>query len=250
MNIKEIKNKINILSNINKLTNTLSMISMSKINKYSKYLFYLNLLYKENYIIFNELFEFKKLKNSCCIIITTDKGLCGNINNEIIKKTLNFIKNNKNIDINIIGKKGYEFFKKKKIIIKNFINYNNNPLEILFPKEILKSLRFYKYIYYISACYIKNNIKILKNNIINLNKKNNINFVKINYYFFLNNYFNNSLKYYYNENYYCELKSRMITMKSASDNSNKIIKYMKILKNKIRQFKVTTDMLEIINGNL
>ncbi len=41
----------------------------------------------------------------------------------------------------------------------------------------------------------------------------------------------------------------MITMKSAADSSKKIIKNMNIIKNKIRQFKVTQEMLEIINGS-
>ncbi|MBY0585330.1 F0F1 ATP synthase subunit gamma, partial [Candidatus Carsonella ruddii] len=64
----------------------------------------------------------------------------------------------------------------------------------------------------------------------------------------LNNYINFTLNYLYTENYFSELKLRMITMKSASDSSKKIIKNMNTIKNKIRQFKVTQEMLEIINS--
>nr|AND83091.1 ATP synthase gamma subunit [Candidatus Carsonella ruddii] len=243
---KEIKNKINVLSNINKITNTLSMISMSKMNKYYKYLFILENLFIESRNIYSFVYNKKSFIN-CTIIITSNKGLCGNLNNEIIRKSLNFIKNKK-IDIFLIGKKSIEYFSKKKIKIENKIIFNDNEKisNIFFFKYILKKLINYKNIFFINSKFNKK-FEIIITNLLEkkINYYNIFNFNKRNFFF---NFLNFSIKKFFIENFFCELKSRMITMKSASDNSKKIVKDMKIIKNKIRQFKVTQEMLEIING--
>ncbi|AFP83863.1 F0F1 ATP synthase subunit gamma [Candidatus Carsonella ruddii] len=248
MNIRDIKYKINILFNINKLTNTMSMISFSKMNKFYKKCLILNNLYLETKKIILEIYNFNKNNFFCYVLITTNKGYCGSINNEVIKFLLKFIKNNKQIDIIIIGKKAIDFFNKKNIYIKKKIIFNEKD-EIVFSKEILNLLKLYKNVFFISSILINNIVKIIKTDLF-INIKKNFFEKKINKEKILNNYINYTLKYLFNKNYYCELKLRMITMKSAADNSLKIIKNMNIIKNKIRQFKVTQEMLEIINGIL
>ncbi|WMC19871.1 MAG: F0F1 ATP synthase subunit gamma [Candidatus Carsonella ruddii] len=248
MNIRDIKCKINILFNVNKLTNTMSMISFSKMNKFHKKCLILNNLYLETKKIILEIYNIKKNNLFCCILITTNKGYCGNMNNELIKYLLKFIKNNKNLDIIIIGKKAIDFFNKKNIYIKKKIIFNEKD-EIFFSDEILNFLKLYKNIFFISAKLINNSSKIIKTDLF-IKKKKNFFEQKINKEKLFDNYVNYTLNYLYYENYFCELKLRMITMKSAADNSLKIIKSMNTLKNKIRQYKVTQDMLEIINGSL
>nr|AAK55863.1 ATP synthase gamma subunit [Candidatus Carsonella ruddii] len=248
MIIKEIKTKIKIVSNINKLSNTMSMISMSKMNKYQKFLNILNNLFEESRYIYSFIYNYKNNKN-CLFVITSNKGLCGSFNNEIIKKTLNYIKNNF-LDLFLIGKKGIEFFSKKNIKFRDKIFFSDNEkiCNIFFDYNIIEKILNYKNIIFINSKY-ENKIKICKNNLLIKIKKiffEIFNFNKLN---FIKKFYNYSLKNFFIENFYCELKSRMITMKSASDNSKKILKNMKIIKNKIRQFKVTQEMLEIINGS-
>nr|AAK55872.1 ATP synthase gamma subunit [Candidatus Carsonella ruddii] len=246
---KEFKNKINIISNINKLTNTMSMIAMSKMNKINKYLIILNELYLESKDIFNLL---KKKSISiiyCCIIITSNKGLCGNINNEILKKSLNFIKNN-NCDIILIGKKSIDYFEKKNIFIKEKIIFKDNEKikNIFFSNNIINNFKNYKNVYFFSSKYINNIIKIIQTKLFNNKKFIYYEIFNFNINNYIKKFYNNTLKKIFIEHTFCELKSRMITMKSAADNSKKLLKKMKIIKNKIRQFKVTQNMLEIING--
>nr|AND83112.1 ATP synthase gamma subunit [Candidatus Carsonella ruddii] len=251
MIIKEVNNKIKIISNINKLSNTLSMISLSKMNKLLKLIVTLDKLNNKAKIILTKIYKFKKGINYC-IVVTTNKGLCGNINIEILKKTLNFLKNNKNLNLIIIGKKGIDFFFKKKITTKYNIIFNDNEKieNIFFKKEIIDLLINSRNIYFVSINIQNNILKPIITNLFYFDKKNEyLNINNFNYIFFIKNYINYSLKNIYIKNIFCELKSRMITMKSASDNSKTIIKNMKIIKNKIRQFKVTQDMLEIINGS-
>nr|AAK17110.1 ATP synthase gamma subunit [Candidatus Carsonella ruddii] len=250
MIIKEINSKIKITTNIDKLTNTLSMISLSKMNKYINLinnLDYINIELKKilEYMIINI-----KSNVFCLIIITSNKGLCGNLNNEIIKYSLNYIKNNKNLDLILIGKKGIDFFNKKNFYIKEKIIFKDNELKnLVFNNKILNDLKKYENIFFISSKIIKNNVKIIKTDLYLKKKYNYLIKHNFNYDCFLKNFYNYNLKCLYLNNLFCELKSRMITMKSAADNSKKIIKDMKLIKNKIRQFKVTQDMLEIINGS-
>nr|AAK55920.1 ATP synthase gamma subunit [Candidatus Carsonella ruddii] len=246
MNIRDIKCKIHILFNVNKLTNTMSMISFSKMNKFHKKCLILHNLYLETKKIILEIYNFKKNNLFCCILITTNKGYCGNMNSELIKYFLKFIKSNKNLDIIIIGKKAIDFFNKKNIYIKKKIIFNEKE-EIFFPNEILDFLKLYKNIFFISSKLINNSSKIIKTDLF-VEKKKNFFEKKVNENDLINNYINYTLNYLYNESYFCELKLRMITMKSAADNSLKIIKSMNIIKNKIRQYRVTQEMLEIING--
>lgn len=247
MNTREIKNKINVLFNINKLTNTMSMISFSKIKKNNKKCFFLSKIYLETKKIFLEIFKFKKNNFFCFVLITTNKGFCGNINNDIIKYFLKFIKNNNNLDLIIIGKKGIDFFNKKNIFVKKkiFFNEKNN---IFFSKEVLNILKKYENVFFISTKTINKNIKIIKTSLYINYKKNFFELKKININNLYNTYINYTINYLYNENYLSELKNRMIIMKTASDSSKKIIKNMNIIKNKIRQLKVTQEMLEIINS--
>lgn len=245
MNIKDIKNKINILININKLTNTMSMISFSKMKKINKQCFFLNKLYIEVKIIFLEIYNIKKNNFFCCILITTNKGFCGNINNDIIKYFLKFIKINKNLDLIIIGKKSIDFFNKKNLFFKKKIIFNEK--NVSFTNNIIKILIFYENIFFFSSKLINNNIKIIKTNLYETYTKNFYELKKINKINLQNIYINFTLKYLFYQNYLSELKNRMMIMKSAFDSSKKIIKNMNITKNKIRQFKVTQEMLEIVN---
>nr|AAK55914.1 ATP synthase gamma subunit [Candidatus Carsonella ruddii] len=251
MIIKEINSKIKIITNINKLTNTLSMISLSKMNKYLNLIVNLNNINIEFKKILEHIFINIKSNNFCLIIITSNKGLCGNLNNEIIKYSLNYIKNNKNLDLILIGKKGIDFFNKKNIFFKEKIIFKDNELvkNLVFCDKILNSFKKYENIFFISSKLFKNNIKVIKTNLYEKKKKNYLIKHNFDYDFFLKNFYNYNLKYLYLNNLFCELKSRMITMKLAADNSKTIIKEMKLIKNKIRQFKVTQDMLEIINGS-
>nr|AND83109.1 ATP synthase gamma subunit [Candidatus Carsonella ruddii] len=247
MNTRDIKNKINILININKLTNTMSMISFSKMKKIFQKCIFLNKLYIETKKIFVEIYNLKKNNMFCCVLITTNKGFCGNINNDVIKYYLKFIKNNKNLDLIVIGKKAVDFFNKKNIFIKKKIIFDEKN-EILLPDNILNIIKKYENVFFFSNKIINNEIKIIKTNLYNYYKKNFYEFKKINKNKLHNNYINYILNYLYNENYLSELKSRMLIMKAASDSTKKIVKNMNIIKNKIRQFKVTQEMLEIINS--
>jgi len=50
------------------------------------------------------------------------------------------------------------------------------------------------------------------------------------------------------ENVACEMASRMVAMKSASDNAGKLIDELQLVYNKARQAAITKELAEIVGG--
>ena len=55
------------------------------------------------------------------MVVTADRGLCGSFNANLIKAALLFLdeRKNYNLSLHLVGKKGFEFFKKRKYFISH-----------------------------------------------------------------------------------------------------------------------------------
>ncbi len=124
INKKNIKNKINSIKYIYKITKSMEMISISKFkNLYNKllnnniyYSLIKDLIVKKinifnNYLLKNFI-KNKKLKKILYLIICSDNGLCGNLNYNLMKKIYIHIKNKNYLNNKII----FFFIRKKKYI--------------------------------------------------------------------------------------------------------------------------------------
>ncbi|QJC29690.1 ATP synthase F1 subunit gamma [Enterobacteriaceae endosymbiont of Plateumaris pusilla] len=283
--IKEIRNKIEGINNTKKITKAMEMVTVFKMRKSQKKMFssklYISLLYKlikntylsENNINFQHQYleNHKIIKNIGYIIITTDKGLCGNLNNNLFKLLLNDIKKWKKQSIGIksavIGYKGLLFLKKNNIkIVSQITNIKIKKITILNIKNIiLHMLNLYKTVhidklFIVYNKYINTLIQIptifqilplfFSKKEKNIKKNNYIyepNFLNVINYI-LNNYIKFQIYQFYLENLAGEHASRMIAMKTATDNANIFIKDLQLLYNKIRQSNITQELNEIIAG--
>jgi len=131
--LKEIRNRISSVSSTMQITNAMKMVSAAKLKKaqdsISATLPYSNKLSELIKSISssldsddsNSLFEKRIEKNILIVAITSNKGLCGGFNSNIIKEVNNFKKENdsKNIDVLTIGKKGHDILKKTNNIISS-----------------------------------------------------------------------------------------------------------------------------------
>lgn len=71
-----------------------------------------------------------EIKKICLVLITSDRGLCGAFNTQIIKKAAEFIKKQKNdgkeVELITVGKKGRDFFSRHKFkIVADFVNLSS-----------------------------------------------------------------------------------------------------------------------------
>ena len=123
-NIKEVKNRIGSVKSTQQLTKAMKMVAAAKLkraqDKVTELRPYSNklneILSNLSDSISNVLFEQRDVKNKLFIVVASDKGLCGSFNSNIFKLFNSVSDNNHHLDsINIlpIGKKAYDFFKKK-----------------------------------------------------------------------------------------------------------------------------------------
>lgn len=123
-NTKQLKSKIKTVKNLQKIIGAMEVASTSKLQKiksqtvFFKEFFY-EFLHVIDYIqnqvdIFDSgLMEVDKDARRLLMVITSDKGLAGGINTNLLKRVVKSYWNRKeNVDIIAIGKKGEEFFKR------------------------------------------------------------------------------------------------------------------------------------------
>ncbi|BGI51251.1 MAG: F0F1 ATP synthase subunit gamma [Buchnera aphidicola (Ceratovacuna japonica)] len=280
---KTIRNKIFSTKNTNKITRTMEMISISKMKKIKKKISNSipYQIYSKNIInnLMSSSLEFKhlyltnnkKINKICIIIISTDKGLCGSLNTNLFRKILIEIKKYKDSFINLIvmGKKGINFFKN---YYSNFIIDSFNFSKFSFFDSSLKILKTVKYLYenkkiqkvFLASNKSKNSV-IFKPKIFQLlpinNEFENKNFDRkflwsyiyepyntVSLSILFKKYLESTIYCRILENLYCEHASRFFSMKHASENSENIIKNLKLTYNKCRQSNVTKELIEIVSG--
>jgi len=127
---RDIKRRIKSISNTNKVTKAMEMVSAAKMRKavgnvlatrsYSSLAWNLvkNLADKTDSQLHSLLRLKPKVKKIALVLITSNRGLCGGFNSQMIQKTLAYIKKQKEsleaeIDLIVLGKKGADFMAKQ-----------------------------------------------------------------------------------------------------------------------------------------
>ncbi|QCI26565.1 F0F1 ATP synthase subunit gamma [Buchnera aphidicola (Thelaxes californica)] len=281
--VKEIKNKIASVKNTQKITKAMEMVSISKMRKtqnkmnigkpYSETIKTVIQHVTEGYLEYQHPYLKcrKKIKKIGCIIISTDKGLCGSLNTNLFKKILEKIKfyaqNKIFTEIIIIGSKGIHFFESLGYhILDKITGIENNPSFskiVTFSTSLIsayKEKRIDKlYIGYNHFHNRLNQYPIVQQllPIITVNKKQKKQkmwdyLYEPNSKFLLNILLNKHLEFqiYQSilEQLACEQAARMIAMNTANNNSSSLIQDLQLRYNKSRQSSITQEITEIIAG--
>jgi len=122
---KEIRTKIKSVENTRKITRAMEMVAAAKMRKSQQrmraarpyaekirqvaaHLSHANSEYKHPYLVKREV-----VKNVGIILVTSDKGLCGGLNTNVLRMVVSrmkeFEKNNTGIRVTPIGNKGFSF---------------------------------------------------------------------------------------------------------------------------------------------
>ncbi len=133
-NLKEIRNRISSVSSTMQITSAMKMVSAAKLKKAQDaitamrpYANKLTELLQSLSATLDADSESKfsiqrEVKNVLIVPITSNRGLCGAFNSNIIKQTQQLISKDytgKKVSVFAIGKKGNDAFAKKKIVIAN-----------------------------------------------------------------------------------------------------------------------------------
>ncbi len=277
--LKEIRNRISSVSSTMQITNAMKMVSAAKLKKaqdsisatlpYSNKLSELikNISSSTDSDDTNPLFEKRESKNLLIIAITSNKGLCGGFNSNIIKE-VNNIKTtsaSKRIDLLTIGKKGDDILSKKFEVISShndvYDNFNYNNI-----KEIAETvMQKFSDKEYDEVTLVYNHFKNAATQIVTKEQYLPIeesadenNSVSGDYIFepnrpkILNELIPKSLSIQLfkaiSDSIAGEHGARMTAMHKATDNASELRDQLKLTYNKARQTAITNEILEIVGG--
>ena len=140
--IKEFNKKITSLKNTRKMTKTMKMVSASKFKRahrsqvnaeeYAHKLTELMGRLSGSGSCSHPMLQVKKaVTKSLIVLFTSDKGLCGGFNNNLIRKTRHWITDNPykytSIGMSFCGRRGYMSFRRTAKIYKYYENITMKP---------------------------------------------------------------------------------------------------------------------------
>ena len=279
---QEIRTQIASIQNTQKITKAMEMVAASKMKKAQdqmtkarpyadKILNVITHLAHAHPEYSSEFFSKREVSKNGYIIISSDRGLCGGLNNNLFKIVLENIEQDKasNIDpaFALVGSKATSFFQRMggdvisqtsqlgdkpkveqvlgliKSTIDSFINNDIDEVHLVYNK-------------FINTVSQEPTIqKILP---INTEVKNE----DYDYYWdyiyepeaetvlesLFTRYIESLVYRGLVENLACEQASRMVAMKAASDNATDLIAELQLIYNKNRQAAITQEISEIISG--
>ncbi len=286
--LREIKRRIVGVTNTQQITKAMKMVAAARLRraqdniinarpysrKISEMLSHLLSVEKD---ISNPLLEKRDLKRVALVIVTSDRGLCGAFNMNILKKVEELInedyadiESKENIDLYCVGKKGIDYFKRTNYNIVESYSGIFSKLKFEFASSFINSLtqKFLNsevdevvVVYNEFKSVIQQNVLVeqLLPIVSNSQKDNSEQHTKNIEYIYepdrmsiINSLLPRELKAKMwkalLDSYAAELGARMTAMDMATENAKEMIKNLRIKYNKERQASITTEIIEIVSG--
>lgn len=275
-NLKELSHRIKNIKSIQKTTKVMQLISAAKLKRSQQQLLnsrlYLSKIHNTLLTLHLDLAEdeHKAIQENSylLIVISSDRGLCGNFNSSIIKlakiRINQLYRSDKEIDIIVFGKKACDVIKSQFKNVKKVFSCSKITFSHL--EEIVSQIpNFYSYSK-IEVLYNKFHntftqeplsqvILPLSNDLSLISSSTNDSLCyeyEGNKEFLLNfltkNYIINSLYSALLESITSEHSARMIAMESANRNTKEMLNRLVLTYNRFRQAAITTDLIEVIGG--
>ncbi len=279
-NLKEIRNRISSVSSTMQITSAMKMVSAAKLKKaqdavaavkpYSEKLDELIGFLSRGSVGIenNEYFRVNSTNKILIVPITSNRGLCGAFNSNIIKETLRLNETdfkNKDVEVLSIGKKGGDILSKS-IQLKSrhddlFDDLNFKNIEIV--ADLI--MRAYREKEYDKIILVYNRFKnaatqiVTVDNFLPVEKITEKTKIKRFDTFFepseteiLKSLIPKSLKVKFykslRDSFASEHGARMTAMHKATDNATELRDELKLTYNKARQASITNEILEIVGG--
>lgn len=276
--LKEIRRRITSIKSTQQITKAMKMVAASKLRRAQQRIFatrpyahkideLIRGLLQSAEDFENPLIQIRPAQRVHLIVVTSDRGLCGSFNSNIIKKTLAEINSLGDVEvvINSVGKKGYDFFKRRGFNLgKEYTNIFND-LNFNFAEDIIryvteefinKGADQVKIIYNEFKSVVQQNLileDLLPINVENFKGKTYQNFIyepsqsEI-LHQLLPKHLNMQMWKALLESNAAEQGARMTAMENATENANEIIHDLTLQYNKARQASITKELIEIVSG--
>jgi len=284
---REIRNKIKSVKNTQKITRAMEMVAASKMRKaqdrmkkarpygekirnVAAHMSKANTEYRHPFLI-----ERDTVKRIGIIVVTSDKGLCGGLNTNVLRRALSAMKKwqseGEEIEVCCIGNKGLGFMSRIKVnVISQVVGLGDTPdMERLIGavKLVLDGYtqdRFDRvYIFYNRFINTMKQEPVMEK-LLPLNDEKmqteaeSASKVTWDYIYepeakpviddIMIRYVEALIYQAVTENMASEQSARMVAMKAASDNAGNVIDELTLIYNKSRQAAITKELSEIVGG--
>ena len=279
-NLKEIRNRISSVSSTMQITNAMKMVSAAKLKKaqdsivsmrpYSEKISDLidKLVGFSDQTLSNPFFSNKNEAKILIITITSNRGLCGAFNSNIVKSTVKKAAefSDKKIDIISIGKVGKEGLSKKfeiskdesslfdSLTFENTSKIANDIINDFLNNEYEKVFITYNQFKNAATQIVKFEtlLPIYSTKNLDNGKINNNYIIEPSYNSILETLLPSSIRIKLfkaiKESFASEHGARMTAMHKATDNAKDLRDQLKLTYNKARQASITNEILEIVSG--
>jgi F-type H+-transporting ATPase subunit gamma len=278
MGLKDIKLRMNAVKKTSSITQAMHNIALSKIkkatelsnrsfdfvSKIEEILAYASHSLDEAHRMMKEADGSKKL----FVLITSDRGLCGSYHNNLFKA---FLEDTKDLgkdayQMVVLGKKGYYFALKRKLPMVN--------KEIIFNRDDVTTMSFRSYATVIKDVFMSkavDEVVLYHSHYINTAtqevKKETIlpviydkpDHSKSDYIYDIpaEEVIDQAMEIYIESRIFAALAdaklsehaSRMVAMKSATDNANDIVDRLHTMYHRARQQEITSELIDVVNGS-
>ncbi|MBN8701441.1 MAG: ATP synthase F1 subunit gamma [Bacteroidetes bacterium] len=285
-NLKEVRNRIVSVSSTQQITSAMKMVSAAKLKRAQDAIIKMRPYASKLREVLENLSagldasdsaysKQTEAKNVLLVVITSNRGLAGAFNANIIKKanqTIKYQYKNAQVDVLCIGKKGFDFYKKtdRKFFADDYTGSNNSLFDKLNYNSVAPLAEAVMQAF-LSGKYDK--VDIVYNQFKNAavqhastepflpvspNTTSSSKTKKMEYIFepnkeeIIKDLIPLSLKtQFYKallDSSASEHGARMTAMHKATDNAKDLIKQLKLTYNKARQANITKEILEIVGG--
>ena len=277
-NLKDIRDRIKSVRSIQKVTKAMKMVAAAKMRKAQERMErarpYSHRLTEVIHHLLPDvdrellsLLDIREIQRVGYIVVTSDRGLAGSFNTNVLKKAQQEIEEigKQNVDLFCIGKKGRDHFKRRDYnivqshiefwkdldfphamkmgegIISHFINGEVDEIHVVYNEFVniatqsIQSERLLPLEYddedrmaHVDRLYEPSKEKLVRS--------------------LIPRHLNIQMWKYLLESYASEQAARMVAMENATDNAEDMIKDLSLEFNKARQASITKEMLEIVGG--
>ncbi len=287
-NLKEVRDRIKSVQNTQQITKAMKMVSAAKLRRAQTAIVQMrpyadklnqmlrNILANLESGASNVFGQERPVQKACVVVVTSSRGLAGAFNTNVIKAAIrtieqNFAEQRKNGDLTLlfIGKKGYDYFRKRYTDVKMIKDYVTLFDDLSFENVAQVSKRLMDAFEHgefdrVDVAYgqFKNaatqftvfeqflpvptvapdeDVSLKANYIFEPNKEELLEYL-------VPTIIQTTFHKYVLDTHASEHGARMTAMDKATENAEELLRDLKISYNKARQEAITNEILEIVGG--
>ncbi|MCS5647560.1 MAG: ATP synthase F1 subunit gamma [Candidatus Marinimicrobia bacterium] len=277
-NLKDIRDRIKSVKSIQKVTKAMKMVAAAKMRKAQERMEqarpYTHRLTEVIHHLLPDidrellpLLDIREIQRVGYIVVTSDRGLAGSFNTNVLKKAQQEIDEigKQKVDLFCIGKKAIDHFKRRNYnivqshiefwndldfphamkmsegIISHFINGEVDEIHVVYNEFVNIATQSIQSERLLPIEYDDENRMALVDRLYEPSKEKLVRSL-------IPRHLNIQMWKYLLESYASEQAARMVAMENATENAEDMIKDLSLEFNKARQASITKEMLEIVSG--